>query len=431
MRASLAPQWPASHIADLNVRQGTYSPIGAPSYAWQLDAPSRMAVLRNHHVKEQTQKLLELALFSVTDYAFVLMDPDGTVVDWLGGAQDILGYSAQEVMGRPISIIFMQEDLDKGLHLHELEVASRDSKSEDDRWHVRKDGTRIWVSGTVTALRDANGICGFIKIMRDRTDLRINSENRSNQLEAVEGALDRTRRFLHTLGHELRNPLAPIRNLAFLVERISPDPRIKTATSTIDNQVAVLERIAADLMDVARLHQRKLDLRLSNFDVRELLEQEAAGHMGAARAKGVRLETLLPQEPIEVVADPQRLRQAISNLLVNAVKYTTEGGSIWVKATLEAEDLVIRVQDTGIGIAPDVLPRIFDLFTQEPRASELVPGGLGVGLSIVNQIAELHGGVAQARSSGAGKGSEFALRLPRHGPSQSTAEETGPASVGA
>ena len=117
-----------------------------------------------------------------------------------------------------------------------------------------------------------------------------------------------------------------------------------------------------------------------------------------------------------LVADPSRLRQAVSNLLVNAVKYTPPGGTIWLKATQEAGDIVIRVQDTGIGIAADVLPRIFELFTQESRASDLVPGGLGVGLAIVAQIAELHGGVAQARSGGTGRGAEFTLRIPVLGP---------------
>lgn len=116
------------------------------------------------------------------------------------------------------------------------------------------------------------------------------------------------------------------------------------------------------------------------------------------------------------VGHGDRLRQALSNLIGNAVKYTPAGGTIWVKATQEGGDVVARVQDTGIGIAPEVLPRIFELFTQEVRAKDLVPGGLGIGLAIVRQIAELHGGVVQARSGGTGKGSEFTLRIPQGGP---------------
>lgn len=360
-------------------------------------------------VKSESLELLQLALPCVRDYALVLLDAEGTVLEWLCGAEDILGYAPEEAVGKPISMIFVQEDLDKALDLHELEVARRDSYSHDDRWHLRRDGTKIWVSGTVTAVRDASGgLRGFVKIMRDRTDARMSSENRTNQADA----LDRTHRFVQTLGHELRNPLAPIRHAAYVARQATDEPRVQKAAETIENQVSLLERITADLMDVSRLKHRKLELRLAEFDVRALLDGEAAAQSHAAVAKGLVLEAVLPKLPLPLVADQDRLRQAVSNLISNAIKYTPAGGSIWVKATQEADDIVIRVQDTGIGIAPEVLPRIFDLFTQEPRAKDLVPGGLGVGLAIVNQIAELHGGVAQARSGGTGKGSEFALRIP-------------------
>lgn len=364
----------------------------------------------------QARELLDLALLTLRDYALVLIDPDGVVVGWTAGAERIFGYSADEMVGRRISVLFAPEDLARSLDAHELEVARRDSDSQDDRWHVRKDGTRIWVAGSVTALRDQGGLRGYIKVMRDRTDVRISAENRANQLDAAGGALDRTHRFLQTLGHELRNPLAPIKNAAYIAHRGSTDPRVHKAADTILAQVGVLERLTSDLMDVSRLQHRKLDLQLSEFDVRALLEDEASGQRLPATAKDITLQTLLPAQPLPIVADATRLRQAVSNLLVNAIKYTPAGGMVWLKATQEAQDIVIRVQDTGIGVAPDVLPRIFGLFTQESRASDLVPGGLGVGLAIVAQIAELHGGVAQARSDGAGKGSEFTLRLPSGGP---------------
>ena len=369
----------------------------------------------------QARELLELALPTLRDHALVLLDAEGTVVGWLGGAERIFGYSADEILGRTIAVLFAAEDVARTLDAHELEVARHDSDSQDDRWHVRKDGTRIWVAGTVTALRDASGLRGYIKIMRDRTDMRIGAENRANHVGAADVALDRTHRFLQTLGHELRNPLAPIKNAAYIAHRGSNDPRVQKAADTILAQVAVLERLTSDLMDVSRLQHRKLDLQLSEFDVRALLEDEAAGQRLPATAKDIRLDTVLPAQPLPLVADASRVRQAVSNLLVNAIKYTPAGGTVWLKATQEAQDVVVRVQDTGIGIAPHVLPRIFELFTQEARASDLVPGGLGVGLAIVAQIAELHGGVAQARSAGTGKGSEFTLRLPRGGP-----QPTGP-----
>lgn len=370
-------------------------------------------------MKTESRELLGLALTQVNDYAIVLIDRDGIIVDWLCGAQNIFGYSPQEATGKPISMIFVGEDLEKALDTYELEVAQKASYSQDDRWHVRQDSSRIWVSGTVTALRDDSGrLRGYVKIMRDRTDQRINSENRTNQLDNIGDAMDRTHLFLRTLGHEMRNPLAPIKTAAYITSRLSEDDRVQNASVTILNQVAVLERMATDMMDVARLKHTKLDLKLIEFDVRNLLEQETEGQLQAAKDKYLRLETVLPSHPVRLTADPDRLRQAVSNLVVNAVKYTPPGGRIWVKATQEADDVVIRVEDTGIGIAPAVLPRIFELFTRESRAEDLVPGGLGVGLAIVNQIAELHGGGAQARSAGEGKGAEFTLRLPRLGPLQ-------------
>ena len=363
------------------------------------------------------RELLDLALPQIRDYGIILLDTEGTIVDWLAGAQDVLGYAPEEIVGCSGSVLFVPEDLEKGLDQYEMQVARGDTLAQDDRWHLRNDGTRIWVSGTMTGLRNAAGeLRGFIKIVRDRTDQRIGAENRANQLAAVEGAMERTQRFLQTLGHEMRNPLAPIRNSAFILKRISEDARIHKVAHTIEAQAAVLQRLAEDLAEVSRLHQRKLRLKLAQIDLRELLREEVGAQMLPATAKGLRVEMLLPEQPIMANVDADRLRQAVSNLLGNAVKYTPEGGTVWVKVTDEAGDAVMRFEDTGIGISGDALPRIFELFTQESRAQDLVPGGLGVGLAIVKQIAELHGGVVSARSGGAGHGAEFTVRLPREGP---------------
>nr|WP_269129404.1 PAS domain-containing sensor histidine kinase [Ramlibacter alkalitolerans] len=356
----------------------------------------------------------------------MLLDPAGVIVGWLGGGEGIFGYREQEIVGCKSSTLFVPDDVALGLDQYELDVARQSGRSHDDRWHVRADGTRIWISGTVTAVRSAAGeLRGFLKIMRDRTDMRMTAEHRANQLDTIEGAMQRTHRFVQTLGHELRNPLGPIKTSAMILTRASQDPRILKVAQTITDQVGVLERIATDLVDVARLQHRKLELRLTEFDVRGLLEEEVAAQAQRAAAKGLRLETLLPEHPLLLVADADRLHQAVANLLTNAIKYTPDGGSIWVKVTQEGDDMVLRVQDTGIGIAPEMLPRIFQIFTQESRASDLVPGGLGVGLAIVSQIAELHGGAAEARSGGSGKGSEFTLRIPRGGPTPASERAAG------
>lgn len=356
--------------------------------------------------------LLELALPALEDYALILTDPQGVIVGWLAGSEQVLGYESAEMIGKPLSVVFVAEDVDRGVPEYEIEVARHRGTAQDDRWHLRKDGTRIWVSGTLTALTDASGIHGFVKVVRDRTDARMGAEARSNRLAAVEAALDSTRQFLRTLGHELRNPLGAIKNIAYILGRSDSD-QLKGFSGIIGNQLGILERLASDLMEVSRLEQHKVLLKLEDVDVAALVRDEGGARQYDAADKEIALETILPAHPVPMRADRDRLRQAIGNLLANALKYTPRGGTVWVKAMEVSDEILIRVQDTGIGIAPDVLPRIFELFTQEPRARELAPGGLGIGLAIVREVAGMHGGTVEARSGGVGKGAEFTIRLRR------------------
>jgi PAS domain S-box-containing protein len=358
------------------------------------------------------RELLELALPSMKDYAVILADPDGIVVAWLAGAEEVLGYPAGEIVGKPLSTIFVAEDLDRGIPDYELNVARHRGAAQDDRWHLRKDGSRIWVSGMLTGIRDESGIRGFVKTLRDRTDARMGSEARLNRLAAAEAALDSTKDFLRTLGHELRNPLGAIKNIAYILGR-SDDSQLKGFSGIVGNQVALLERLASDLLEIARIEHQNVDLRLVDVDVTELVKEEAGARLYEAAEKGVTLETLAPANPVKVRADRDRLRQAVGNLLANALKYTPRGGTVWLKAVDTPDECVIRVQDTGIGIAPDMLPRIFEMFTQEQRAREVAPSGFGIGLAVVREIVRMHGGTVEARSGGIGKGAEFAIRLPR------------------
>jgi PAS domain S-box-containing protein len=370
--------------------------------------PNRIAGMR-----VDLPELLRLALPQLQDHAVILADPEGTIVAWLGGAQEIFGYTEAEMIGQPLASLFVPEDAARAIPEFERAVARHRSSAHDERWHLRKDGSRIWASGTTTALRDASGLRGFLKLVRDRTDLRIASEARANHLAAVEATLASTQAFLRTLGHEIRNPLGAIRNVSHILERSTADARNARLAQIVANQVAVLERLATDLMDVSRIEQQKVDLHRTEVDLCALLRDEVAARQYQASEQGIRLEAILPAYPVMLRADADRLRQAVGNLIGNAIKYTPAGGCVWAKTVDEADDAVIRIQDTGIGIAADVLPRIFDLFTQEQRARQVAPGGLGIGLAIVREIVELHGGLVQARSGGEGKGSEFTIRLPR------------------
>jgi PAS domain S-box-containing protein len=359
------------------------------------------------------ERLLKLYLARTQDHAVICIAPSGRVLAWLGAAQEILGYSPEEVIAQPAGLIFSPEDREKGLDRYELDVAAHESRSEDDRWHVRKDGTRIWMTGSVAAVKDQAGeLLGYVKVMRDKTDQRAHIEMLEHQLQVLKTAQERTQRFLSTLGHELRNPLAPIQTACHIVARLATDPRAQKALDIISHQTDVLTRLASDLMEVSRTTAGKLKLDLKKTDLRDVLQEAVAALRDEAQAKGVQLDCLMPSGSLDVMIDRDRFGRVVLNLLGNALKYTPAGGTVWVKATQEGPEMLFRVEDTGIGIAPEMLPRIFDLFTQESQATDMVPDGLGIGLAIVKDLVELHGGNVQARSAGVGKGAEFTVRLP-------------------
>lgn len=365
------------------------------------------------HSAEFIPPLIGGFLDQTREYAVICTDPEGAVVAWRGAAELIFGYSQEEALGMSLSRLFTREDQARGLDRHELEVARSNARSEDDRWHVRKDGTRIWVTGSIDAIRDPGGeLLGFVKVMRDRTDLRTQQEAADKQLAACLAGRDRTRAFLRTLGHELRNTLAPLQSAGHIVQRTNQDPRAAKAVEIMFGQLDALRRLADDLMDASRFDTGKIRMELQPGDLAAVVRDASLGFQEAAAHKGVKLQALLPPGPLPVALDVQRFQQVLLNLFGNALKYTPAGGSIWAKATLEDGEVVLRIEDTGIGIDAQTLPRIFELFTREAGAADLEPGGLGIGLAVVREIVELHGGSVQARSAGRGKGAEFTVRLP-------------------
>jgi PAS domain S-box-containing protein len=174
-------------------------------------------------INDRSRQLLKLFLEQAENHAVICIDPAATVVGWLGAAQEVFGYSPDEAVGQPAAIIFTPEDLESGFDRYELALARHESRSEDDRWHVRKDGTRIWVTGSVDAIKDNSGqLLGYVKVVRDRTDLRIRIEALENEVHALKASKQRTDLFLNTLGHELRNPLSPIRTAVPAAQHRSP-----------------------------------------------------------------------------------------------------------------------------------------------------------------------------------------------------------------
>jgi PAS domain S-box-containing protein len=219
--------------------------------------------------------------------------------------------------------------------------------------------------------------------------------------------------FLAMLGHELRNPLAPIRTALELLRREEPpDGMAANAHDVMERQIAHMVRLLDDLLDVARITSGRINLDMRTLDLHQVVADALESVRGLVQARRHRLETSMPREPLLVRGDATRLVQVLVNLLNNAAKYTAEGGTIRVAMTAEDGRAVLRVADTGVGISPRLLPKIFDLFTQDERALDRAEGGLGLGLTLVRRITELHGGTVRASSAGRGHGSEFVVSLP-------------------
>jgi two-component system CheB/CheR fusion protein len=231
--------------------------------------------------------------------------------------------------------------------------------------------------------------------------------------EALREADRRKDEFLATLGHELRNPLAPLRGVAETLRRQPlAGPELERAYAMMDRQVRYLTRLVDDLLDVSRITRGLIELRREAVDLARVVDQAVEMTAPAVEGRGHDLMVSLPRTPLRVTGDATRLTQVVFNLLNNAAKYTEPPGRIWLSAEREGQQAVVRVRDTGAGMTPDLVPRVFDLFTQGARLPNRSQGGLGLGLTLVKRLVEMHGGTVEAQSAGPGRGSEFTVRLP-------------------
>ena len=285
----------------------------------------------------------------------------------------------------------------------EIEVRFRHFKTGEARWMAYK----------VLALLDDTGrAVALATVSQDVTERR-RLEDDLRKLAADLSEADRRKdEFLATLAHELRNPLAPIRN-ALQIIRLSPDREAhEQARSVMQRQVDQMVRLVDDLLDVSRISRGKLELRKEPVQLRPVVSSAVEISRPLIEHMGHELTVTLPKQPIIVDADLTRLAQVFSNLLNNSAKYMNRGGHIWLTAERQGSDVVVAVKDTGIGIAADQLSGIFEMFSQVDRSLERSQGGLGIGLTLVKRLVELHGGRIEARSEGLGKGTEFVVRLP-------------------
>ena len=272
---------------------------------------------------------------------------------------------------------------------------------------VRADGTVLFVQNDIEPLYDAHGaVCGCVSVCVDMTERKLAEDT----LRAADRVKDE---FLATLSHELRNPLAPVRNALALLRHGTADSSVaERALAIMERQLNQLVRLTDDLLDVSRITRNRIELRRERTDVRAVVHSAVETAQPLIDAAGHVIGIELPEAPLWAYADFTRLAQAFANLLNNAVKYTDRGGRIGIAASVEDATIVLRVSDTGIGIAPDLLPRVFDMFMQLDYASDRSRGGLGIGLTLARRLIELHGGTIAAHSAGVGAGTTFEVRLP-------------------
>jgi PAS domain S-box-containing protein len=271
----------------------------------------------------------------------------------------------------------------------------------------RRDGIYRWFLGRTVPMVDPTGaVVQWLGVSFDITE-------RKEAEDALRRADRLKDQFLATLAHEMRNPLAPIRNaVEILKSKASPDPESVWARDVIDRQVGHMGRLLEDLLDVSRLTQNRLELRKQRIAVADVVRSGVETSRPLIESAGHRLVATLPTEELWIHADPLRISQVISNLLNNAAKYTDRGGQIRFTVEREGSDILLAVEDTGIGIEPEHLSRIFDMFSQAAPALERSQGGLGIGLALVRGIVEAHEGRIEAQSDGLGRGSRFTVRLP-------------------
>jgi PAS domain S-box-containing protein len=353
------------------------------------------------------------AIVESSDDAIVSKDLNGIVTSWNRSAERMFGYTAEEMVGESIRRIIPadrqgEEDdvlnnIRRGLKVDHFETIRQ-----------RKDGTTFPVSLTVSPVRTGDGtIVGASKIARDITDRRQVEQERARLLDAAQEASRLKDEFLATLSHELRTPLNAILGYARMIRSgLIADEHEGRAIETIERNATSLSQIVEDVLDVSRIVAGRMRLNVQAVDLPEVVRSALDAVKPAADAKGVRLETMIDPRAAPISGDPDRLQQVIWNLVSNAVKFTPRSGRVQVRLERVNSHMEVVISDTGLGIAPDFLPYIFEPFRQADSGTTRERGGLGLGLAIARNLVEMHGGTIHASSNGLGKGATFRVKLP-------------------
>ena len=486
-------------------------------------------VFERRTIYRRTEDIYRKAIEDIRDYAIFMTDPDGIITNWNFGAQQILGYTEEEIIGKDAARFFTPEDRSKNVPRKELETAATLGRAEDERWHVRRDGSHFWASGIVTPVLDQTGkLIGFSKVMRDMTERNKLTQERDrffalsmdmlsivhldgrfqranpafqkvlgyseeellamslfelvhpddladtlrgyeklsagqpvsfmeNRLRVKDGSyrwvawsyfpvpedglafgvgrdttevrrLDEVLRlraqeledanrvkdeFLATMSHELRTPLTSILGWARLLNSNKLGEKEKErAVHVIQRNAEAQSKLIEDLLDVSRIITGKLRIEVQPVSFASIADSVVNSLRPAIDAKQLELETSIDPAAGPILGDPARLQQIVTNLLSNAIKFTPNGGRIEVSLERDQSHVRLRVKDTGVGIAAEHLPHIFERFRQVDSSNVRAHGGLGLGLAIVDYLVRQQEGTVSAESAGVGKGAIFTVEFP-------------------
>ena len=371
---------------------------------------AKEALERKSEELEQQREWFEVTLNSIGD-AVITTNVDGRVTSLNPVAEAMTGWSVAEARGEPLERVFriINEDT-RRLAESPVAKALQLGKTIGLGNHtalISKDGTEVAIEDSAAPIRDRNGnVCGAVMVFHDVTKRR----------QAEQALRDTDRRkdeFLATLAHELRNPLAPIRQAARILRaETATEAQKRWCQDVIDRQVQHMALLIDDLLDIARVARGTLELRIETTELAAVIEAAIETARPIIDAKRHKLSVEIPQQAVQFAADPLRVAQVLSNLLTNAAKYTDPEGQIRLRAFGDGEAITISVADSGIGIPTGEIESVFAMFSQVKASQDRSDGGLGIGLALARGLVELHGGTIQATSAGLGEGSEFVVRLP-------------------
>ena len=377
-----------------------------------------------HHAEQQisaSEDKLRLAAAATHDYAIIVLDDAGRITAWNSGAETLFGYPGEAMLNQNFERLFTPEDVAANVPQTELAEAAESGHIEVARWHLTMQGEHVFCSGVLSRIDD-NGH-GFVKIVRNTTRRELRDSDAARQQSRtgselrseVEAASALKDDFLAVISHELKNPLNLISvntDLLSRLPRTSVSPQMDLALQMIRRAIRGQSKIIDDLLDISRIRTGKLVLHMEAVDIGAI----ACGIVDVASADSstaaLELSCELPEHPVIVRADPARLEQIVWNLLSNAIKFTSAGGRILVRVSVEDNLARLSVQDSGQGIEPYFLPRIFEMFGQAPNRALSGKGGLGIGLALVKQLVQRHNGRINVQSEGIGHGSTFSVWLP-------------------